>query len=714
MPHLRVFSSWQRRALLVGLLFCGPVAQAFLPSALTPRCHSCSSRTELSALSGRERDIRRTIRELKKEGKLKKKNDPDDGKDKDRDDDAYANKIAQKLGKAKSKILGFDGVDSDTTEEEEEELPQTPRAEEPEEPYIPPEDTGTDAGRKPLIDPSLFDSDENDEDDLTEEELVDLVAERMTKRRDEERREEEEARKKTAQERLARLEEERQTAEATAAATDNSNDSTELKKTTTGIGGSWKKNTTAEEDVYQPKSGSWGAFPRPRDISKTYGGGRRVGPGYSNEAAAAQSSEATRARLREYREKAGIIVQSEIDNAEEIDNALKIAGYAMQRGVYNSAVSALEKVTKYCSSNSKLGGKVYLELAMAYEASGRAEEALIVYKTLTNCRIEEIKYNAKRLLYGLEAMQFMQKEVGSKEFSRKKAKNTFIDTTGLANIASNFDDVYNTAWIDTEGSFYKSLTKNVVRSTREARQILLRATGAGEVERTRIVQALRSISRRFDDALEEEIRNRPAEDEDEEETATVFIDGIPIKGKKRNSRDEMPAASLMDLDEFVLVGGEQMRENIDGEWRLQLLADKQGNGVKFFNTTLSWQKIDLGSSRFSAEGRATGFLNVEQSGKVLFDEDRRILSRKKVQVSGSGGMLAGIFGSTDNGAPGAVGRPQQVMSVDSVIMLTRRDVQGKRKKDGDEKEFFAVWRRMDSESGGGLEDMDAATLEMNL
>ena len=179
--------------------------------------------------------------------------------------------------------------------------------------------------------------------------------------------------------------------------------------------------------------------------------------------------------LKDYRRKVGIDVPTEKEHAQEIEEALKIGQLAMQRGIYATAVSALEKVTQWCSTNSKVGSKVYLELAMAYEAVGRTKEAYQVYKTLADCRMEDVKYNAKRLLYGMEAMEVM-KDLSS-EFSRKKTKNTFIETTGLDTIASNFDDVYNTAYIDLEGGFYKKLTESVVRSNREARQILLKATG---------------------------------------------------------------------------------------------------------------------------------------------------------------------------------------------------------------------------------------------
>ena len=50
-----------------------------------------------------------------------------------------------------------------------------------------------------------------------------------------------------------------------------------VEKTTTGIGGAWEKNETVKADTYRPANGGWGYFPRPKDISKAYGGGKRIG-----------------------------------------------------------------------------------------------------------------------------------------------------------------------------------------------------------------------------------------------------------------------------------------------------------------------------------------------------------------------------------------------------------------------------------------------------
>ena len=49
--------------------------------------------------------------------------------------------------------------------------------------------------------------------------------------------------------------------------------------TSSGIGGSWTAPTTTNATTYEPSTGSWGVFERPKDISKAYGGGKRVGVG---------------------------------------------------------------------------------------------------------------------------------------------------------------------------------------------------------------------------------------------------------------------------------------------------------------------------------------------------------------------------------------------------------------------------------------------------
>ena len=451
-------------------------------------------------------------------------------------------------------------------------------------------------------------------------------------------------------------------------------------KTTTGIGGSWAQNKTATEQTRRPSRGSWGYFERPNDISKAYGGGKRVGAGFTKTVNSESSVEETRRKLQEYRRKVGIEVESEKEHEVEISEAIEVAARAMERGVYATAVSCLEKVTKYCSTNSKVGGKVFLELAMAYEAVGRTQEAMSVYQTLTTCRIEDIKFNAKRLLYGLEAMDFMRNEAKLKSFQKKKASADFIDATGFDNFAEQFDDRYNTAWINLDSGFYKQLTESVVRGMREARQIILNATGPGEVDRRKVVQALRSISRYFDDALEKEIEEKAPVPE-----PVAIMNGKPILAPKREKVEEVAS-----LEKFILSDPEQMKDSLQGKWKLQLLADRRGNGVTYFNNTESWQAIDMPSMTFKSFS-PVGFMTVSKEGSLEFDDERRVLSKTSVKTSGGGSIFSKIMSgsSVNDAAPNA---PQQIVIVDGALLITK--YADKRKADDAMKDFFCVWRRV--------------------
>ena len=150
----------------------------------------------------------------------KKSADDEFDEDDEEERDAYAAKIRQKLGAAKSKMLGFDSDDNDDDGESavntslqpatQKQQPQRPAqigslASTTEITSGPTEDVSTGTGRYQRItdddndttDPMLVvkenDSDSNHDDDadgdLDEDDLVDLVAERMQEKRDREERE---------------------------------------------------------------------------------------------------------------------------------------------------------------------------------------------------------------------------------------------------------------------------------------------------------------------------------------------------------------------------------------------------------------------------------------------------------------------------------------------------------------------------------------------
>jgi hypothetical protein len=140
------------------------------------------------------------------------------------------------------------------------------------------------------------------------------------------------------------------------------------------------------------------------------------------------------------------------------------------------------------------------------------------------------------------------------------------------------------------------------------------------------------------------------------------------------------------MEDYVLASAEQMLELLDGKWKLQLTADQQRDGVKFDNKS-TLQRINTDRMTFQSSG-PIGFVKVMQSGSVEFEEDRRILSHPRVETSG-GGLLSSFL----VGKNGGVAAAQQILAVDSVLLITRLAPDKKLSSD-DDKGFFSVWRRV--------------------
>lgn len=261
--------------------------------------------------------------------------------------------------------------------------------------------------------------------------------------------------------------------------------------------------------------------------------------------------------------------------------------------------------------------------------------------------------------------------------------------------------MYNTAYIDLDkgSQYYRMLTENAVRSTREAQQVLLRAVSATEVNRIKVVQALRSISRSFDDAVVAERKVI-----EEEMNIPVDYTGRPIVSTVQRSSTtttQEDLATAVGMDGYVLSKPSEIIDKLDGEWKLQLMADKRGDRVEYFNTTLFWQRIDTSTMRYM--GGMKGFSrSTTQSGLLEFDESGRILSRDGVSSPnipennlltmflGSG--IIGIGGGSNAGEMIKV--PHQVLLIDSALLVTRAIV--KVQAADNVKDYYSVWRRVKS------------------
>lgn len=212
--------------------------------------------------------------------------------------------------------------------------------------------------------------------------------------------------------------------------TEDALSSTPVEETETTITNDDKQQNDVD---YKPKVSTWGVFPRPDNISRTYGGGRGIPLGTTDtnlrSDAQQKRDKATADRLAKYRASRGIDNETEKAHEDEINSALQKAQQYMLRGEAPLAAKTLDDVTQWVSSpgGSRLGGKVWLALALAYEASGRRDQAKSIYGELRKNPYDEIASKAKQLRQGFSDMQSLRVDIDEQQSDARGSAPRVID-----------------------------------------------------------------------------------------------------------------------------------------------------------------------------------------------------------------------------------------------------------------------------------------------
>ena len=222
-------------------------------------------------------------------------------------------------------------------------------------------------------------------------------------------------------------------------------------QTSSGIGGTWTppKDIKKEVSTHKPTgSGSWGVFERPADISKAYGGGRKVGVGGFQPSAEEEEDmrRKTMEKLNAYRRSVGVDRVLEDEHKEEIEAALEEHDKWMSKVRTQKAIECLEAVTEYTSFKTVLGGKVYLKLALAQEQAGERRAAKSIYTKLQQNGDPSVAQTAKQLLFGFEAMEFMKVNTTFSANDRK------VMSFELPEVAAYTRKRYDTSFFDPENA----------------------------------------------------------------------------------------------------------------------------------------------------------------------------------------------------------------------------------------------------------------------
>ncbi|XP_026400802.1 uncharacterized protein LOC113296700 isoform X2 [Papaver somniferum] len=185
-----------------------------------------------------------------------------------------------------------------------------------------------------------------------------------------------------------------------------------------------KPELTEEEqddsDVYKPTVSTWGVFPRPSNISKTYGGGKVIQPGGIQEASRDKAAKDARTKklVANYKSMAGLIVDPKLKSeCEKVffeckkkkkKSTLKEGDTLMDKGKLQQALPYYEKVMKDMAFQNELHGRAALQWSICQDSLNRSAEARVMYEKLQSHPTVDVRKKAKQLNFGFEAMEMIK------------------------------------------------------------------------------------------------------------------------------------------------------------------------------------------------------------------------------------------------------------------------------------------------------------------
>lgn len=180
---------------------------------------------------------------------------------------------------------------------------------------------------------------------------------------------------------------------------------------------SYFEDTTASEptlpqeydsELYKPKVSSWGVFPRPGNISKTFGGGKVIRPGQALETAEERAAKEARTRelLAAYKSKSGLKIDPKLKS--ECEEALKDGDSLMNLGKLREALPYYEKVMDNLTFQSELHGLAALQWSICQDSLNRPNEARLMYEKLQTHPNAQVSKKARQFMFSFQAMEMMK------------------------------------------------------------------------------------------------------------------------------------------------------------------------------------------------------------------------------------------------------------------------------------------------------------------
>ncbi|XP_058079971.1 uncharacterized protein LOC131228156 isoform X2 [Magnolia sinica] len=170
-------------------------------------------------------------------------------------------------------------------------------------------------------------------------------------------------------------------------------------------------NPIEEDDgseLYKPNVSTWGVFPRPSNISKTFGGGRVIRPGEVLETAEDKAAKEARTKqlLAAYKNKMGLNIDAK--TKRECEKALNDGDSLMDVGKLEEALPYYEKVMEDLVFQSELHGLAALQWSICQDSLSRPNEARAMYEKLQSHPNVQVSKKARQFVFGFQAMEMMK------------------------------------------------------------------------------------------------------------------------------------------------------------------------------------------------------------------------------------------------------------------------------------------------------------------
>ncbi|KAJ8435590.1 hypothetical protein Cgig2_021744 [Carnegiea gigantea] len=168
------------------------------------------------------------------------------------------------------------------------------------------------------------------------------------------------------------------------------------------------KTSSEEEspDLYKPKVSTWGVFPRPRDISKTFGGGRNIRPGEALETPQDRATKEARTKqlLASYERKIGLSMDPKLK--AECEEALEDGDLLMDVGKLIEALPYYQLVMDKLAFQTELHGLAALQWSICQDSLSRPEKARVMYEKLRSHPNAQVSKKATQFAFGFQVTIF--------------------------------------------------------------------------------------------------------------------------------------------------------------------------------------------------------------------------------------------------------------------------------------------------------------------